>query len=71
MGDAQPLTATLRFDAGTLSLAGIERDDPRIAPLDLKWDARSAVFWAPAVSYAAIVLALRRAGVSIADEARR
>jgi superfamily II DNA or RNA helicase len=70
MGNAHPVNATLRFDAGTLSLVGFEKDDPRVPP-SLKWDARSALFRAPAMAYAPIVLALRRAGVTVTDEARR
>jgi len=61
---------TLRFEAGTLALAGAEKDDPRV-PEPLSWDARSACFRAPAVAYASVVLALRRAGFTYEDEARR
>lgn len=61
---------SLRFEAGTLALAGAEKDDPRV-PEPLSWDARSACFRAPAVAYAKVVLALRRAGFTYEDEARR
>ena len=61
---------TLRFEAGTLALLGAEKDDPRVPEL-LTWDARTACFRAPAVAYAATVLALRREGVVYEDEARR
>ncbi|MBX3225621.1 MAG: DEAD/DEAH box helicase family protein, partial [Labilithrix sp.] len=61
---------TLRFEAGTVLLEGVEKDDPRV-PESLTWDARSACLRAPAVAYAEIVLALRRAGVAYEDEARR
>lgn len=62
--------ATLRFEAGTLSLTGVEREDPRV-PEALSWDARTACFRAPASAYAPVVLALRRAGVPYEDQARR
>ncbi|MBX3264292.1 MAG: DEAD/DEAH box helicase family protein [Labilithrix sp.] len=61
---------TLRFEAGTLALAGLDEGDPRV-PEPLTWDARSACHRAPAVAYAPVVLALRRAGVAYEDEARR
>jgi superfamily II DNA or RNA helicase len=61
---------TLRFDAGTLALVGAEKDDPRI-PSSAPWDPRAACHRAPALAYASIVLALRRAGVAYEDEARR
>lgn len=61
---------SLRFEAGTLALAGAEKDDPRI-PEPLSWDARTACFRAPAVAYASVVLALRRVGFAYEDEARR
>ncbi|MDF2696892.1 MAG: helicase [Labilithrix sp.] len=61
---------TLRFEAGTITLSGVEKDDPRV-PESLSWDARSACFRAPAMAYAPIVLALRRASIAYEDEARR
>lgn len=61
---------TLRFEAGTLALVGARRDDPRV-PRALDWDTRTACFRAPAVAYASVVLALRRAGFAYDDEARR
>lgn len=66
------MTATLEFDAGTITLEGIEKDDPRITGMaGLAWDARAARYRAPAVSYAPVVLALRKAGVAYEDRARR
>jgi superfamily II DNA or RNA helicase len=61
---------TLRFEAGTLALVGVAKDDPRV-PEPLTWDARTACFRAPAVAYARIILALRRTDLAIEDEARR
>jgi superfamily II DNA or RNA helicase len=61
---------TLRFESGTLTLAGVDADDPRV-PDALTWDARAAAFRAPAMAYAPIVLALRRTGLTYDDEARR
>jgi superfamily II DNA or RNA helicase len=61
---------TLRFEAGTVTLSGVEKDDTRV-PDSLSWDARSACFRAPAMTYAPVVLALRRAGIAYEDEARR
>lgn len=60
----------LRFDAGTLSLVGVDKDDPRVPKL-LSWDARTACFRAPAIAYAPAVLSLRRAGLAFEDDARR
>lgn len=65
---------TLRFEAGTLALLGVDKDDPDrpwTIPDAFAWDARSACFRAPAMAYAPVVLALRRAGVAYDDEARR
>lgn len=60
--------ATLRFDGGTLTLAGARDEGAR---LGLAWDDRSETLRAPASAYADVVLALRRAGVAFDDEARR
>lgn len=62
----------LRFESGTITMA-MPRDDARVAELGLSalaWDARAEIYRAPAMAYAAIVLALRRAGVAYEDEAR-
>ena len=61
---------TLRFEAGTLAFAGVARDDARV-PSVLVWDERSAVFRAPALAYAEIILALRKTDLAFDDEARR
>jgi superfamily II DNA or RNA helicase len=68
------MSVRLSFQGGTLRLEGLPHG---AAPADLGlppgclWDAREAVFRAPAVDYAALVLALRARGVEHADEARR
>jgi superfamily II DNA or RNA helicase len=60
----------LAFQGGTLRLEGLARDE---APPDLPclWDEREHVFRAPAVDYAAIVLALRACGLPYTDDARK
>jgi superfamily II DNA or RNA helicase len=66
------VTVPLRFEGGTITL-GVPRDDARAAApglSSLSWDARTSTYRAPAVAYAAIVRALRRAGISYEDEAR-
>jgi superfamily II DNA or RNA helicase len=60
--------ATVKFVAGTLELRGLTAGD---APRPFAWDERAACFRAPAVTYAACVLALRDAGLEVEDEARR
>ena len=60
----------LRFVGGTIEVEGLEPGDPLVPP-ECKWDARSRCHRAPAVAYAAIVLALHRAKVPYEDEARR
>jgi superfamily II DNA or RNA helicase len=60
---------TLRFEAGTVTLHGAAKEDPHV-PEALAWDSRTACHRAPAVAYASIVLALRRAGIPYEDEAR-
>jgi superfamily II DNA or RNA helicase len=68
------MSVRLSFQGGTLRLEGLPHG---AAPADLGlppgclWDAREAVFRAPAVDYAALVLALRARGIEHADEARR
>jgi len=61
--------ATLRFEAGTLTLTGIDRDDPRV-PEGFVWDVRTRRLRAPAAAYAPSVRALRKAGLAYVDEAR-
>lgn len=68
-GSSEPFV--IRFEAGTLALTGAsDKDDPRV-PSVMTWDARTACHRAPAVAYASIILALRRAGVPYKDEARK
>jgi superfamily II DNA or RNA helicase len=68
------MSVRLSFQGGTLRLEGLPRG---AAPADLGlpptclWDAREAVHRAPAVDYAAIVLAMKARGVEMTDEARR
>jgi superfamily II DNA or RNA helicase len=69
---------TLRFESGTVTLggAGAAESDPALASIDLEalrlaWDGRTAAYRAPAIAYAPIVLAFRRAGIPLEDEARR
>ena len=52
----------LSFENGTLALRGADKDDARLPDL-LSWDARTGCHRAPAVAYAPIVLALRKAGI--------
>jgi superfamily II DNA or RNA helicase len=60
---------TLAFRSGTIELRGLARD-ARGVPSPLAWDERAACFRAPAISYAAVIAALRDASIEIADEAR-
>ncbi|MCA9627303.1 MAG: DEAD/DEAH box helicase family protein [Myxococcales bacterium] len=62
-------SARLSFRAGTLELRGFD-DETRVIRQWAEWDERSACFRAPAYCYAEIVLALRDAGVELADAAR-
>jgi superfamily II DNA or RNA helicase len=58
----------LRFHAGTLELHGWPDGTP--PPEAARLDARTACLRAPAMAYADVVLALRRAGIEYEDEAR-
>jgi len=60
----------LAFQGGTLRLEGLARDE---APPELAcvWDEREHVFRAPAIDYAALVLALRARGLAYTDDARK
>jgi superfamily II DNA or RNA helicase len=60
----------LAFQGGTLRIEGLA---PGAAAegLPVVWDEREAVHRAPAVDYAAVVLALRDRGVEAVDEARK
>ncbi|MFT3767748.1 MAG: DEAD/DEAH box helicase family protein [Minicystis sp.] len=68
------MSVRLSFQGGTLRLEGLPQG---AAPAELGlpgtclWDAREAVFRAPAIDYAAIVLALRARSIEFTDEARR
>jgi superfamily II DNA or RNA helicase len=59
----------LRFRAGTLELRGV--DETAEAPTTMwAWDKRSACWRAPALAYAATILALREKGLELEDLAR-
>lgn len=58
----------LRFQAGTLALSAVE--DAALLPEGVLWDERSGCFRAPAIDYAAIILALEKQGIPYRDEAR-
>lgn len=58
---------SLRFVSGTLELHGVSEAD---APEGFVWDSRTACLRAPASAYARTVLAFRRDGIEVADEAR-
>jgi superfamily II DNA or RNA helicase len=62
--------ARLTFASGTLELAGLEPGACEL-PASLRWDERTSCYRAPALCYAEVVLALRRAGVAYEDTARR
>ncbi len=59
----------IRFHAGTVSLHGLEREDPRL-PASVHWDKRTRCHRAAAKDYAPIVMHLRENGVAYKDEAR-
>ncbi len=61
----------LRFVGGTIEVRGLARDAAGLAEVGARWDGRTACFRAPAVGYAPIVMALRRAGLEYEDNARR
>jgi superfamily II DNA or RNA helicase len=58
----------LSFAAGTLEVRGLPADAEPLP--ECRWDKRSSSFRAPALAYAAIVLALRKAGIGYEDHAR-
>ncbi|MEM9490759.1 MAG: DEAD/DEAH box helicase family protein, partial [Myxococcota bacterium] len=64
----------LRFVAGTVEVAGPAigdlRDGDAALPEGCLWDERTRCLRAPAVDYAAVVMALRRAGIDYDDQAR-
>ncbi|HEY6079990.1 MAG TPA: DEAD/DEAH box helicase family protein [Polyangiaceae bacterium] len=59
---------SLSFRSGTLELSGAEQGSELPAPLT--WDKRSALFRAPALAYAEVVMGLRRLELSYEDRAR-
>src|SRR5690606_15950773 len=61
---------SLVFVAGTLELRGLPEAFEGL-PDSCRWDARSGCFRAPASAYAPLILALKRLGVSIDDQARK
>jgi superfamily II DNA or RNA helicase len=62
----------LAFQGGTLRIEGLaEGAALEGLPASCAWDARQAVLRAPALDYAAVVLALRAKGIEALDEARR
>ncbi len=62
----------LAFQGGTLRIEGLATGvAPEGLPPSCVWDERQAVHRAPAIDYAAVVLALRDRGVETVDEARR
>jgi superfamily II DNA or RNA helicase len=64
------MSLRLAFQGGTLRLEGLARGEEGI-PASLVWDEREQIHRAPAIEYAALVLALRARGAELADEARR
>jgi superfamily II DNA or RNA helicase len=58
----------LSFAAGTLEVRGLPAEADPLP--ECRWDKRSSSFRAPALAYAAVVLALRKAGISYEDRAR-
>lgn len=59
---------TLAFEAGTLELSDVP--EGFALPESCRWDARARRFRAPAMAYAEVVLALRRAQLEYTDRAR-
>ena len=57
------------FEAGTLVLAGSNKEQP--VPPAWVWDARRGAFRAPALSYAETILWLRKNDIAYVDEARQ
>ncbi|HVJ19038.1 MAG TPA: DEAD/DEAH box helicase family protein [Polyangiaceae bacterium] len=62
--------AKLAFASGTLELRELPRGTCEL-PSSLVWDERTACYRAPALCYAEVVLALRKAGIAYEDTARR
>ena len=65
------MAVRLAFQGGTLRVEGLASGEvPQGLPPSVAWDPREAVHRAPAVDYAAVVLALRAQGVEAIDDAR-
>ena len=62
--------ASLVFVAGTLELRGLPEPFEGL-PDACRWDARSGSFRAPASAYAPLIIALKRLGTPVQDEARK
>jgi superfamily II DNA or RNA helicase len=61
----------LAFQGGTLRIEGLAAGEaPEGLPPSCVWDERQAVHRAPAIDYAAVVLALRARGAEVTDDAR-
>jgi len=58
----------LRYVGGTLEVHGLDAGSTLVP--EARWDPRTACLRAPAVAYADLVLALRKAGLDYEDEAR-
>ncbi len=71
MTQAPPSGTTLRFDHGTLEVRAPSLTAEAPPPPGCAWDPRTGSFRAPAHRYADIVLALRKRGLDLTDEARR
>ena len=68
------MSLRLSFQGGTLRLEGLAPGDlpPELGlSSTCLWDAREAVYRAPAIEYAPIILALRARAVEVTDDARR
>src|SRR5262249_50225665 len=65
---ATTLMVEMAFAAGTLEVRGLPADAEPLP--ECRWDKRSSSFRAPALAYAAVVLALRKAGIAYEDRAR-
>ncbi|MFK7990264.1 MAG: DEAD/DEAH box helicase family protein [Sandaracinaceae bacterium] len=58
----------IRFHAGTIEVEGLEPESTLVP--EAKWDPRSARHRAPAMAYASVVMAIRKAGLEYEDDAR-
>ncbi len=60
----------LTFSSGTVEIHGLDASTEHLLS-DCRWDKRAACFRAPAMKYAAVVLALRNASLAYVDQARQ